>query len=116
MRQILDGLKIPGKVSYLDKAGVVLLHLQAQIYADTGDLASAKDSLLKAYHAARLFDAAPVYTMENIRFYHGTEPLLLSDSFGPTAIQGLENSILQGTGTGSGKLRELWREITDDDQ
>lgn len=111
IRQVLDGLKFPGKICYLDKADVFLLYLQAQLCADAGDLPAAKDCLQKAIRTARHFDTAPVYTMENIRYYHGKEPLLLSDSFGETAMQGLENSILHGTAEGSQMLLDIWREI-----
>lgn len=116
MRQVLEGLKIPGKVCYLDKADVFLLHLQAQLCADAGDLPAAKDCLQKAVRTARRFDAEPVYTMKNIRFYHEKEPLLLSDSFGETAMQGLENSILHGTAESSQILREIWREIINESE
>ena len=116
MRQVLEGLKIPGKVCYLDKADVFLLHLQAQLCADAGDLPAAKDCLQKAVRTARRFDTEPVYTMKNIRFYHEKEPLLLSDSFGETAMQGLENSILHGTAESSQILREIWREIINESE
>lgn len=69
MRQVLDGLKIPGKVCYLDKADVFLLHLQAQLCADAGDLPAAKDCLQKAVRLCRRFDTAP-------RLYHEKYPFL----------------------------------------
>ena len=101
-------LKVIG-IAYLTQFG-------AQLCADAEDLPAAKDCLQKAVRTARRFDAEPVYTMKNIRFYHEKEPLLLSDSFGETAMQGLENSILHGTAESSQILREIWREIINESE
>ena len=98
-----SGEEMEASKRILDEAvlyAVSYTHLDVYKRQDAGDLPAAKDCLQKAVRLARRFDTAPVYTMKNIRFYHEKEPLLLSDSFGETAMQGLENSILHGTAEG----------------
>lgn len=114
MRSILSGLRIPGKVSYLDRAEVILLSRQARYSNAAGDMAAAEGYLRRAADLARRFDASPEYGMENIRFCHTAKPVLVYDSFGRTAFQGLEDSLLHGGEPDSSSLQELWRKIKDE--
>lgn len=96
MCSILSGLRIPGKVSYLDRAEVILLSRQARYSNAAGDMATAGRLPAQGSRLARRFDASPEYGMENIRFCHTAKPVLVYDSFGRTAFQGLEDSLLHG--------------------
>lgn len=114
MCSILSGLRIPGKVSYLDRAEVILLSRQAHYSNAAGDMAAAETYLRRAAGLARRFDASPEYGIENIRFCHTAEPILVYDGFGRTAFQGLEDSLLHGGKPVLSPLQKLWREIKDE--
>ena len=114
MRSILSGLRIPGKVSYLDRAEVILLGRQARYSNAAGDMAAAEGYLRRAAGLALRFDASPEYGIENIRFCHTAKPVLVYDSFGRTAFQCLEDSLLHGGEPDSSSLQELWRKIKDE--
>lgn len=114
MRSILSGLRIPGKVGYLDRAEVVLLSLQARYSDSAGEMTAAENYLRRAAGLARQFDAAPEYSIENIRFCHAAKPVQVYDSFGCTAFQGLNDSLLHGKETLSPSLQQLWRKIEDE--
>lgn len=114
MRSVLSGLRIPGKVSYLDRAEVILLSRQAHYSNAAGNAAAAEKYLRRAADLARQFDASPVYGIENIRFCHTAKPVLVYDSFSRSAFQGLEDSLLHDRDPAFSSLQELWRKIKDE--
>ena len=74
--QFTQGLKEPGKMSYLDKVQVILLLLNAFACSQLGDREQTKEYLRQARQLALRFDAAPSYGLEHHKFitYSGTPP------------------------------------------
>ena len=66
--QFGQGLKEPGKMSYLDKAQVILLLLNAFACTQLGDREQTKEYLRQARQLALRFDAAPSYGLEHHKF------------------------------------------------
>lgn len=110
MRQMISGLKVPGKISYMDRAEVVLLSEQMRYYDADGKTDAAVNCLKQAAQIAAKFDAAPVYTTDNLRFYHSGQQLI-SDDFGNSAMQGLENCIFHARKPVSQRLQKAWEEL-----
>ena len=86
--QFQEGLKKPGKISYLDKVSVMLLTLCAFSSLDMGDGEQAEEYLRQARDQAARFDAAPDCTLENVRFIVPSQSAAYDD-FGATAADGV---------------------------
>lgn len=104
------GLRKPGKVSYLDKIQVLLLGLCALVHLDLGDRAEAASCLRSARKIALTFDADPDYSAGQIRFTSFDNFAAAYDSFGTTALQGLEQ-LLEETRELCPSIWDLWKEI-----
>lgn len=113
MYNMLDGLKYPGKVSYIDRAQVMLLACCAQVTAEADDLKSAEAYLRRAAADAVRFDSAPAFSAVDFKFYSG-EDRSIGDDFGDTAIQGIKKLILSDAKT-SVILKKLWMDITNEE-
>lgn len=95
LKDIYSGLKIPNKNSYLDK-GIVGIWTACACWLPKDDEAGMKKYLQEAVKVAKQFDAAPDYSMQNIKFYCGTQDRVAFDDMGSTAMESIENIIAQG--------------------
>ena len=102
--------RVPGKASYLDKGNVIILAGCADFAAKLGDKEKAKEYLLEARKTAEFFDRNPDYSAKNIKFYQKEKPAVSGDNFGPTAMEGIENSI-ETEKENVPLLYEIWQEI-----
>ncbi len=109
MLTIIESLKTSNKISYLDKAEVVLLTGCSHVAAEMKDLGKAEEYLRHAAAIAKMFDAAPDYDVRKIKYYHG-KAQTLSDDFGETAMEGIEKVVLSDDKADS-LLIDIWRKI-----
>lgn len=117
---VLEGLKLPHKVSYLDKMQVILLSGCAQVAAIMNDVETAEEYLRRAVEMARAFDASQssdnmqAYNIKNIKFYYG-KTHTVGDSFGETAMSGIEKALTSDERTRPIFTR-LWRNIVNEEK
>ena len=120
MYGVLEGLKYPGKVTYLDKAEIMLLLGCAQVAAIANDIDKAEEYLrrsrtaARAYDTARTFGSIPNYDVRNIKFYHG-KAQAIGDNFGETAMGGIEKALASDERTGQ-VLTKIWRKIKNEEK
>lgn len=107
--QFQEGLKKPGKTSYLDKVSVMLLTLCAFSSMDMGDAAQAEEYLKQARDQAARFDAAPNCTMEHVRFIIPSQNAAYDD-FGATAADGIRRLLEENREEYPGLL-EQWEKL-----
>ncbi len=107
---VVDGLRIPGRISNLDKDCVMLLASLAAVVAEAGDFALAEAYLVRARDAAKLFDASQDNSFANMKFQHSTTPMVAFDDFGSSAMGGIE-SLLKKQDDNSEKLLEIWERV-----
>ena len=108
--QFIQGLKEPGKMSYLDKAQVILLLLNAFACTQLGDRERTKEYLRQARQLALRFDAAPSYGLEHHKFITLQRDATAYDDFGPTAMEGVEAQLKDNESDYPG-LWALWEEV-----
>lgn len=116
MADLLEGLKKPETVTYLDKMQVIVLAGCTQLAAGQNDLDAAKAHLRRARALARRFDAAPDFELQNLRFcrFDAAHRPSAFDDFGETAMQGLRSSLLEPDEAGHApdpRLAALWEEL-----
>ncbi|TCL54800.1 transcriptional regulator with XRE-family HTH domain [Kineothrix alysoides] len=117
---VLEGLKLPHKVSYLDKMQVILLSGCAKVAAFINDVETAEEYFRRAVTMARVFDDSQssdnmqAYNIRNIKFYNG-KPHTVGDSFGETAMSGIEKALISDERTGP-IFDELWRKIENEEK
>lgn len=111
--EALDGLRIPEKVIYPDKERAVCYTCCAGFSAAEGNIGDARKYLKKAYEIALSFDAEPIYSMKNQKFYHGTDEARAYDDFGDTAVDSIVNLI--NTQEICRPLLPLWEEICNEE-
>lgn len=97
-----------GKNSYLDKGDVLLLGSCAQLFALKGEPEQVWEYLRQAREAALRFDAAPNYSMCNVKFYHADSDAIAYDDISETAIQGIER-MMEDEALAS-LMRQIWKE------
>lgn len=112
-RGVISPLLNENRISFLDKSCVMLLAACAHIYMELGEEDNAENCLREALKAAKRFDAAPDYSMEGVRFYHGGSKGTAFDSFGQTALEGIELSVEDGENEA---LRRIWSGIKAEEQ
>lgn len=110
MQDLSQGLQKPGSTSFIDKANARNLTVCAEIAIMQGDEEKARAFLLQAIDLARIFDAAPDYSLNGFKFYHGPSTARSYDDFGKTTMEGIEAFIHNEEG--GVHLRELWKELT----
>lgn len=110
---VTEGIKKPGQISYVDKLQTMLLSGLAYCYMDKGNYVQAKERLDKARMGAKLFDGAPTYSSDGIRFYCAKK-YVFTDDFGETAMEAIYNVLNESTETAE-QLREIWRELEDEE-
>ena len=108
--QFIQGFKEPGKMSYLDKAQVILLLLNAFACTQLGDREQTKEYLRQARQLALRFDAAPSYGLEHHKFITLQRDAAAYDDFGPTALEGVEAQLKDNEKDSPG-LWALWEEV-----
>lgn len=109
-RSVLDGLRKPNEISFLDMEIVQLWAATAQIALMQGDEARAREALKQAGVEAKRFDAAPSYGYGNMRFFNGTATMTAFSDFGDTAATGIEKAIRENEDCGK-RLGALWAEL-----
>lgn len=111
--EVLDGLRVSEKVIYLDKERAVCYTCCAGFSAAEGNLEEAHKFLKKAHEIALRFDAEPVYSMKNQKYYHGPDEARAYDDFGDTAVDSIINLI--NTQEVCRPLLPLWEEIQNEE-
>lgn len=110
----LRGLKTGKETSYLDKMEAFLLPIGAGLFAYREDEKGARAYMVKTYEMVQRFDASPCYTMEGIKYYCDDLEIAAADDMGNTAMESVENIIMQVRGkdekTGE-MLWTIWEEI-----
>ncbi len=109
----LRGLHYEEKNNSFDKISVVFLVCLGEVKLKTEGRAAAKQALLEAKALAERFDSVPNYKIENIRFMEKIKPAAAYDDIGKTAIEGIENTVLQSDDE---ELRSLWKEICESEK
>ena len=107
--QFIQGLKEPGKASYLDKSQVILV-LNVFACFQLGDRERTKEYLRQARQLALRFDAAPSYGLEHHKFITLQRDAAAYDDFGPTALEGVEAQLKDNESDYPG-LWALWEEV-----
>ena len=95
MQGIVHGLKQESKISFLDKAEALLLTVCAGLFAEQGNDSGMRKYLQEAIEIAKAFDDAPDYGMSNVKFYYGKKDAVAFDDFGSTALEGVQNLLLE---------------------
>lgn len=110
----LQGLELPGKISFLGKSESLFLALCGLMSLSMGDRDAAKTYLMQARTTALRFDAAPNYGAKHVRFYYGDSNAVAYDDMGLTAMAGIEK-ILNENAEIPG-LFSLWNEISSNEE
>lgn len=103
-----QGLRNPGKQSYIEKSEATLWAIRAEILLTLHKKEEAADSLRKAKNIALRFDKAPDYNALNLRFVASSKPATAFDDMGDTAMKGIDGVIAQ---FGELELSTLWEQI-----
>lgn len=103
-----QGLKTPGKASFLDKNEAMFEATSALMWIRQGELGAALDHLRRAKAAAQRFDAAPDYHGKGIRFFESEEPMTMYDDMGATAMEAIEKHVAEEA---CEELRAMWEEV-----
>ncbi|MBR5288054.1 MAG: hypothetical protein IKU34_05610 [Clostridia bacterium] len=109
---VYQGLKEPGRVSFLYKNEALLEAVCAQMWLNQGERGAAQDHLRRAKAAALCFDAAPDYHAKGIRFFESAEPVTTYDDMGKTAMEAIEKHIRDEA---CEKLSAMWEEVKNEE-
>lgn len=108
----LRGLKAANASDYLDKVCAVFFVHLAGFQLDSGDRSTSAESLRHAIALSRRFDAAPDYSMLNLRFVQEGDSAFY-DQLGSTARQAVESALHD---IGSDALQTIYQELSCDGQ
>ena len=100
----------PGESCYLHRSNAALLTGCAAIAANLEDWDTCTAYLRRAKETAAIFDAAPDYAADKMRFYRGRSATA-HDDHGQTAEDGILRAIGQQDETIRRKLMELWMNL-----
>ncbi|MCR5427952.1 MAG: helix-turn-helix domain-containing protein [Lachnospiraceae bacterium] len=89
---LMDGLRIPGKMSYFDETIVIIRTMRIWVFCEMNDCEALARELRIAYPEAMRFDAAPDHGYENARHFLTKEPLTPFIEFAPTLVEGIDSS------------------------
>lgn len=105
--RLMESLKSdPGGRAYLDKI-ICLIYLDLAVLQDgKGETAASEESLRTAVRIAREFDSSPVFTLDNLILTDGLEKVSVYDDSGPTATEGLKNTLDEIEGCMPGEFRK----------
>lgn len=104
-----SALRDDGKPNYLDKATCGLLASLAASQFLAGQAEESKGSLEEAMRLAKLFDRAPSYDVNDIRFVDRIEGAGAYDDIGETAAKTVENVVQKYKNTA---FTALWRSVS----
>jgi len=108
--RMVQGLKISNAPDYPDKVCAVFFTHLAGFQLDSGSRSAPEDSLRHAIDLSRRFDAAPDYSMLNLRFVQKDDGSFY-DQLGDTARRAMENALRD---IGSNELWKIYRYLSDD--
>jgi transcriptional regulator with XRE-family HTH domain len=106
---MLQGLRLPGESSFLDKLETICLCRVVMLRVKMGDREKALQALRRAVLLARRFDEKPQYKMSGIRFFHGSGTETAYDDFGTSTLEGLHEQITANPDT-LAEMEALWEE------
>lgn len=106
---ILEGLRIPGESSFLDKMEAICLCRVVTLSMRQNNRERALQALRRAVVLARRFDENPQYKMSGIRFFHGSGIETAYDDFGTSTLEGLYQQITENPETRP-QMLALWEE------
>lgn len=107
--EILQGLRVPGKVSFLDRMEVICLCRVVTLSMKQNDREKALQALRRAVVLARRFDENPQYKMSGVRFFHGSGIETAYDDFGISTLEGLYQQLTSNPETRP-QMQSLWDE------
>jgi tetratricopeptide (TPR) repeat protein len=107
--QILQGLRLPGEPSFLDKLEAICLCRVVTLSMKLGNREKALQALRRAVVLAQRFDENPQYKMSGIRFFHGSGFETAYDDFGTSTLEGMHNKIISDPETRD-QMQSLWEE------
>ncbi len=107
--QLLQGLRMPGVPSFLDKLEAICLCRVVTLRMRYGNRDQALQALQRAVVLARRFDENPQYKMSGIRFFHGSGEETAYDDFGTSTLEGLHQQITANPDTRT-QMEALWQE------
>lgn len=107
--EILQGLRMPGEPSFLDKMEAICLCRVVTLSMKQGNREKALQALRRAVILARRFDENPQYKLSGIRFFHGSGTETAYDDFGTSALEGLHLQITENPKTRT-EMQSLWDE------
>ncbi len=88
MEQVIDGVRLPGQVSYLDKFQMIFQASEAYALLRQGKGKAAEAALMAARETALTFDADPCYDATRLRFVE-LERAVAYDGLGIMAMEAL---------------------------
>lgn len=107
---LLNSLRREPVTDFLEKLNALQYLLLAHAQIKTGQTEQACASLRQARALAARFDAAPDYGVRNLRFVTTMDTVSVTDIFGATAAESLENLLRL---IDDPALSRLWKEIKD---
>lgn len=107
--EILQGLRLPGESSFLDKMEAICLCRVVILSMKLGNREKALQALRRAVTLAGRFDENPQYKMSGIRFFHGSGLETAYDDFGSNTLEGLHQQITANPETRP-QMQRLWDE------
>ena len=107
--EILQGLRLPGVPSFLDKMEAICLCRVVTLSMRQGNREKALQALRRAVILARRFDENPQYKMSGIRFFHGSGLETAYDDFGTSTLEGLYQKIIADPQM-MPQMQSLWEE------
>jgi transcriptional regulator with XRE-family HTH domain len=107
--EILQGLRIPGETSFLDKMEAICLCRVATLRMKQGNREKALQALRRAVHLAQQFDENPQYNMSGIRFFHSSGLGTAYDDLGSNTLEGLRQQFTSNAETRT-QMQCLWEE------
>lgn len=107
--EILQGLRLPGEPSFLDKMEAICLCRVVTLSMKQNNREKALRALRRAVILARRFDKNPQYQMSGIRFFHGSGFETAYDDFGTSTLEGLHQQIIENAETRT-EMQSLWEE------
>lgn len=112
---LLESVKVDkAEVAYVDKHIALWYAMCAKLYHGLGRKEEAEACLRRSYAIARTFDAAPCYTLRNIKFcVTDVTHAAAYDDLGSTAIAAIECQALQDEQ--NQELFNLWNRIKEED-
>lgn len=109
----LQGLKASDKPGFIDKLCAVCHATLAGFELAAGDAGAARESLERAAALARAFDAAPDYSLLDIRFVDEPDGAFTAyDILGATATEAVTNALDEFSNP---ELHDLWKELSKND-